>query len=404
MTAPIAARLTLAVVLCAFPFLLTSTAAAQQSEPVAYDGQRLSGQPSQTQAAFNAAWGDKAAQEWASEHTHALINGQLAALGLKPSFRTVYPDLPPDPADTTRVPLQTTTTNAPAIGDLIDIDQQAHLMYLGNGEADAIEVFDVSAPTPRWVRAFHVPGAVAGILIAPDLKKVFGGSPNGMVIVDADPSSATYGATLNTIYLGPGGTDELDYDPIDHKVYVTDVADQTVASVDAIHNTLIKTFPNLPETQLEQPRYNPGDGFMYMSWRATNQIAKFDPRTDTLVSVTPIGVPCTPSGIAIKPTTNLAMIGCRPQIVFWDLKTNSMASASPKSGGADQVIYNAHADRFFAAGSGYHRGPVMGIFDGSGNFITNIPTTSVSHEVGYDQTNGVVYTIGGGLIWFKPPV
>src|SRR5579864_4198640 len=116
MARPIVARLTLAIVLCAFPLLVTTTAAAQQSEPVAYDGQRLSGQPAQTQAAFSAAWGDKAAQEWASEHTHALINGQLAALGLKPSFRTVYPDLPPDPADTTPVQLQTTTTNAPAIG------------------------------------------------------------------------------------------------------------------------------------------------------------------------------------------------------------------------------------------------------------------------------------------------
>ena len=74
-----------------------------------------------------------------------------------------------------------------------------------------------------------------------------------------------------------------------------------------------------------------------------------------------------------------------------------------KSGGADAVIYNAKADRFFAARSGYHRGPVMGMFDGSGNFITDVPTTSVSHEVGFDQTNDVVYTEGGGLIWFQIP-
>jgi len=34
---------------------------------------------------------------------------------------------------------------------------------------DAIEVYDVSTSTPKWVRSFHVPGGVAGILIAADI-------------------------------------------------------------------------------------------------------------------------------------------------------------------------------------------------------------------------------------------
>lgn len=83
-----------------------------------------------------------------------------------------------------------------------------------------------------------------------------------MAIVDANPDSATYGTTLNTVKLGPGGTDELDYDPVDKKVYVTDVGDKLVASVNAINNQLITTF-NFDEPQIEQPRYNPADGFIY---------------------------------------------------------------------------------------------------------------------------------------------
>jgi hypothetical protein len=67
----------------------------------------------------------------------------------------------------------------------------------------------------------------------------------------------------------------------------------------------------------------------------------------------------------------------------------------------DGAIYNGKEDRFFAAASRWHRGPVMAVLDGSGNFITNVPTTIQSHQVGFDQTNGVVYTLGGGLVSFK---
>jgi hypothetical protein len=47
---------------------------------------------------------------------------------------------------------------------------------------------------------------------------------------------------------------------------------------------------------------------------------------------------------------------------------------------------------------------MMGILDGSGNFITNVPTTFASHQVGYDQTNHMVYTLGGGLVEFPTPI
>ncbi len=71
--------------------------------------------------------------------------------------------------------------------------------------------------------------------------------------------------------------------------------------------------------------------------------------------------------------------------------------------GADQVIYNARADRFFAAAARWHRGASMAMIDGSGNFITNVLTSFATHQVGYDQTNHVAYTLGGGLISFTLP-
>jgi hypothetical protein len=90
-------------------------------------------------------------------------------------------------------------------------------------------------------------------------------------------------------------------------------------------------------------------------------------------------------------------------MVFWNLKTNTLDHTIPNATGADGAIYNAKADRFFAAASRWHLGPVMAMFDGSGNFLANVPTTIQSHQVGYDQTNRTVYTLGGGLVSFALP-
>jgi DNA-binding beta-propeller fold protein YncE len=228
------------------------------------------------------------------------------------------------------------------------------------------------------------------------------------VIVDVNPSSGSYGQILNTLNIGKGGSDELDYDPIDHKVYFTDVGDQEIGVADTVHNSLIKTFTGIDEAQIEQPRYNPGDGFMYVAFRTTNKLAKYDPRTDTLNALTTLPVPCTPSGVAIKATTNMALLGCRavpgPGLVFWNLATNSLDHTVPNVTGVDGAVYSAKPDRFFAAASRWHRGPVMAMLDGSGNFISNVPTTIQSHQVGYDQTNRVVYALGGGLVSFTIPL
>ena len=50
----------------------TAPSSATTSATVARDGQSLSGQPSSTQAMFTAVWGDRAAQQWATEHNAAL--------------------------------------------------------------------------------------------------------------------------------------------------------------------------------------------------------------------------------------------------------------------------------------------------------------------------------------------
>src|SRR5438046_10040182 len=124
-------------------------AAAQSAEPTAWDGQRLSGQSADTQAMFKAAFGDKAASQWAIQRSTALLKAQSAAHGVPVTATSIIPDAPAVAADTTVAALTFTKTNAPVTGDLIDVDQDRHLLYVGHGATDSIEVYDVTTSMPR---------------------------------------------------------------------------------------------------------------------------------------------------------------------------------------------------------------------------------------------------------------
>jgi len=64
---------------------------------------------------------------------------------------SVIADAPPVPQDTTIAPLTWSTTHAPVTGDLIDIDQERHKLYVGHGATDTIEQFDVSDRRPNGI-------------------------------------------------------------------------------------------------------------------------------------------------------------------------------------------------------------------------------------------------------------
>jgi hypothetical protein len=184
---------------------------------------------------------------------------------------------------------------------------------------------------------------------------------------------------------------------------VTVPHDNMMRVVDADHDELIKTFTGMPGG-LEQPRYNPTDGMLYVVVRDANMLLQFDSVHDALVRQAELPIDCGPNGLAINPSTDLALLGCDAQrTVFWDLQQWQLNSVVDDVGAGDAAIYDAHADRFMFAAQGFYRGPVIGFFDGSGNFLTNVPTSSISHQVAFDETNRLVYTVTGPLGVFPIP-
>jgi DNA-binding beta-propeller fold protein YncE len=179
--------------------------------------------------------------------------------------------------------------------------------------------------------------------------------------------------------------------------------ENTIGIVDTDTNAVVKTFTGLPNGP-EQPRYNSADGMLYVVARDANMVLQFDPSTDALVRQTELPSECGPSGLAINPVNELALLGCSThRTVFWDLAQWQVSSVVDNVGSGDAAIYVPNVDRFMFAAEGFHRGQVIGFFDGNGQFLTNLPTTPISHQIAFDETNRNVYCVVGPVGAFPLP-
>jgi YVTN family beta-propeller protein len=309
-----------------------------------------------------------------------------------------------------RTPILSVTGRALSSG-IMDIDQQAHRLYLADKTAEGVDVFDISMKQPVFLGVLPTFSPPSGVAVAKKVNKLYASLANHTIVVfDIDPVSANFNSIIATVTAG--GTSksaEMDYDPVDNKVYVAN-SDALVTVIDGTTDKMIKQFTGLG-VSLVQSRYNVRDGFMYMVSGAQNVIFQFDPKTDVLIKKMDIVDDASPHGLAINPKTNVGLLGNTsfPQhLTFWDFNSQKVKSTSDVAGGADMTAYDSVAELFFAACDS-EVGPVMAIFNGSDEkFITYVPTAPGAKKVAYDQTNRMVYTVDstlffGALVGFPWP-
>ena len=315
----------------------------------------------------------------------------------------------------THVELPPITAKTAAI-DIMLINQSAHLLYVADRTDNGVDVLDVSTPRARYLKTFDVGGSAPnGIILAPDLGKLFTGNNDSTVSV-IDTRTGKILANLKTG--GKQRADEMDYDAKEKKVYVANSAENFVTVIDAARNTILKKIENIGTGGLEQPRYNQADGKFYLTLSDDNQIVEFDPATDTVVKNFDVGAKCNPMGISINQKTQQALLGCgnkkSPLTALWDIKAGKVLGTSSEAGAGDMTLYDEKADRFFFAASNFTRAgapaPELAVFSGSDplRFLTAVPTAVGSHSVAYDETNKVLYVqdqkdLDGGLFAFPLP-
>ncbi len=184
------------------------------------------------------------------------------------------PDALPDPNRTSQNPFASGQAQRFDHFDFQSLDPNTHLLFivhtgpnpdkeaaiLHNGKsADEIAQTDgnivvFNTQLNKVVGLINVPQA-AGVMIAPDLHKVFiGDAGDGIIYIVSEQSPFN---TIAKIQLDPSdGPDAIEYDQVDHRIFVGDpgaaispdnaniaLKNQNVAVIDAITNKLIIKIP-----------------------------------------------------------------------------------------------------------------------------------------------------------------
>jgi DNA-binding beta-propeller fold protein YncE len=273
--------------------------------------------------------------------------------------------------------------------DDLQIDQANHRLYAADRN-HGIDVFDIAMPHPKFVQSITLPSYPNGLAVASDLGRLYVGTADGSVqVIDINPSSPTDDTVLAQIQTAAKEVDLLDYSASRHELYASNGTDGTLAIIDTTKNAITRSVK--VGSALEQPRFDPADGMLYVTSPDADALFKIDPATATITSKNTLGS-CQPVGLAINPRANQAMIACTNWTLAWNLRT-STAQGFNEAAHGDIVRYDPAADRYLVASPGSINTSTVAIFGGSPiAYISSVTTGAGGNAADYDETNRLVYT------------
>ena len=306
-----------------------------------------------------------------------------------------------------------TNTGVPAIAgkagsfDVVEIDQAAQRLYVADRTDQGIDVFDTYAAPARYLKTIALNASPNGLAVAPDLQRVFVGTSNGsLVVVDTDPASPTADKVVKVVPTGGKSADLIDYSPAMHTVFVSNGDGGSITSIDATAGVVKSHFAI--GHPLEQPRFNPTDGMLYVTSPDADAVFMVDPGTGVIKSTIKLDK-CVPYGLAINPKLDQAVIACRGFVMRQSLRNTADVEAFGQLTRGDVVSYDAVADRFLVAAPAPAAASAVGIFGGNPiAYLTSVTTGAGGNSAAYDEANHLVYTPDirsgrAGLAGFEPP-
>ncbi len=275
--------------------------------------------------------------------------------------------------------------NTAASFDVVEIDQQAHRLYAADRTDSGVDVFDTSPVPAKYLKTIAMPAEPSGIALAPDLGLAFAGLADGSVAI-IDTKNDTLAKAVPT---GAKGIDLIDYAPSTQTVYASAAGEGTIASVDAPSATLNQVIK--VGYALEQPRFNPADGLLYVTSPGADALFRIDPTSGKIKDKLALGG-CSPTGLAINPRLDQALIACSSWLIRMNLRNPSDVKGFTQVGGGDVISYDAAVDRFLVAAPGAKPSEVA-LFGGDPiDYVTAVDTRGLGNSAAYDEKNGMVYT------------
>src|SRR5256885_1757406 len=166
----------------------------------------------------------------------------------------------PSPTQIATTPVPGITTQPPSM-DAIAIAQATHRLYTADRSNQGVDIFDISSGWATYLQTIAMPASPNGLALAPDIGRLFVGLGNGSVaVVDINP---TVDRVINEIKTGAKSADLLDYSADRHAVYASNGVEGLLTTIDTGTGAVKSQFKL--GFALEQPRFNPADGLLYVT-------------------------------------------------------------------------------------------------------------------------------------------
>lgn len=292
-----------------------------------------------------------------------------------------------------------------AVMDGMVIDAATSTLYVADATDpthEGVDVVDIHTLPGHYEKIISTGDTLPnGLVIAADVHRLYTGNDDGTVsVIDVDPASPHYQTIVASLQMnGKLGADLVDYDPVEHRVFVNNPDDGFVTAIDSRTDTIVGRVENLG--LVDQPMYDPTDGMLYEGAIDDNLLIKIDPRTLKVVQRYSFDVPCEPHGLAVNPRTNQGLIGCadkdEPVVISWDFTKEQPIKYFDLSGAGDLLVYDQASNDFVFAAASYAPAE-MSVFSGSPiAYLTSVPTSHKAHDVAYDDAHHAIFTTDGRL-------
>ena len=219
-----------------------------------------------------------------------------------------------------------------------------------------------------------------------------------VAVIDTRDGSPTFMKVVTQIKADPTEVDLLDYSAGTKRLFAATGSGGDVVAIDTTTNQVIRWYSlHVP---VEQPRYNPVDGKLYVTTPGTSSLVQID-LADGMTSRNYFIKGCGPSGLAINPARQLAVTACKGSVAMVNLRTNAqeVTRSVPSD---DLVTYDPSSDHFAVASPHGEKDSVVGVFDGDGTFVGSVAATPKAHAPAFDA-HGLVYATGAtGMMSFAP--
>lgn len=265
--------------------------------------------------------------------------------------KTPDQQVPVTPNSTKAKPLDLTLITSVSLSgsasrfDYQSIDLKSNRLYISHMGADAVTVVDIkSQQVVADIKGIDRP---TGVLVIPNISKVYVSASGAKQIVSIDTSTSTY-PILHRISAG-SFPDGIAYDPTSQRLFVSDESGKQVSVIDTRTDTLIGTVEIGGE--VGNTRFDSVSGMIYSADQSNNTLVAINPSSLKIEQRIPLTNCSGPHGFYLDNATHYALITCQDSATFiaLDLSTGKTIGTDTVGSSPDVLAFDTWLRRLYVA-------------------------------------------------------